>query len=125
MAAHPVQDILSNLPHRVDVYRQTRHQDSLGGDVLVWTRILTSVACWAQTKRQERDDNFDKQEFSVKARVYFRVNPGIDERDILYQAATGESWEVQSAADVGVRYDGPFSADCQRWSGDVDSLIVS
>lgn len=124
-AGHPIVNILSNLIHEVDVYRETRHQDPYGGDVRVWTKVLSGVKAWIQTKGQMRDDEFDKKEFSVKARIYFQTDPGLNERDLIYHAATNEAFELASLADQGVRFDGPIAADCMRWSGDVDTLVVS
>lgn len=121
---HPIQNILSNLVHVVDIWREVRSQDPLGGDTRAWKLMTSGVRAWIQTKRQERDDNFEKKEFSVKARVYFATDPGLGERDLIYHAATAEAFEVQSTADQGVRFDGPFAADCLRWSGDVDTLFT-
>ncbi|PWG74595.1 hypothetical protein DF186_17100, partial [Enterococcus hirae] len=57
--------------------------DPLGGTVDSGSPIFTGRACWSQTAGEGEVTDFDKRGVSYTHKVYFRSNPGLDERHQL------------------------------------------
>lgn len=125
----PVLGIMGNLPHRVDVLREERITDELGGKRRRWNVLSRSVPCWVQTASDREVSDFEARGVQVSTKVYFAGdNAACDERDLLRftQPETGEVQllECRAFSDRGVnRAPGPYRAMCSRWTADSDAPL--
>ena len=116
--------LLDTLPHSVRIFRERRVTDEFGGDSRVWDEIFAddTVLAWVQTRGQEMMQISQQKGEEIEAMIYFSDDPGINIRDlILYQS---EAFEVMAVADRGVRMIGLIGAECRRWTGDTDTLVI-
>lgn len=88
--------ILNSLPHRCDGYLRTRTRDELGGSVDTYTLVFQDRPCWQQTASDSEVMEYDKRGIAVTNKVYFTVNPGLNDKHQL--EIDGIRFDVQSRA---------------------------
>lgn len=116
--------LLDNLPHRATILREVRTQDALGGETRTWAVVARDVPCWVQRIGAREQERFDARGVKVDKSVYFRVDPGLAENQLLRivdpQTAQTMHLEVRAMIDAGVHLGGPFRATTVFYTGDVD-----
>lgn len=89
--------ILDAFPHTATAKRRTRTKGTLGGTKDSFPTILfTDRPCWQQPAGDSEIDRYAKRQITITDKVYFTIEPEVDERDILIIG--GRTFEVRSRA---------------------------
>ena len=72
--------LLDDLPHRCTIFRQTRSNDSLGGNKYGVVIEKTNVEVWEQQASASEIQDYEKRGIVVNTKLYFVEDPKVTER---------------------------------------------
>jgi len=94
--------LLDHMPHTCTARVRTRTRGTLGGSRDSWTNVFAGRACWQQAASDSEIEEFQKRGIVVTDKVYFPVDPGVDETHTLVitnpQVGSTDTFEVRSRA---------------------------
>ena len=89
--------ILDNLPHIATAQVRTRITGELGGSKDSFSTVFSGRACWQQAAGDREIEEFAKWGIQITDKVYFVVDPGVNEE---YQLVIdGKTYDVRSFAE--------------------------
>lgn len=112
--------LLDALPDRCTIFVRTRVAGTMGGGKDLDVEQETSVECFAQPAGQAEVLDYDKRGMSITDKVYFVLDPGLNERNrILITRRNGsevdeESMDVVTVYDSSVGRRKLWKAMCNR-----------
>ena len=96
--------LLTELPHRCTIFRQTRTTDSLGGNRYGTVVEKTNVECWEMQASASEMQMYEKRGIKVSTKIFFVEDPKITERHrILITSRLGVASNNLDVTDVANR----------------------
>lgn len=109
-----------SLPHLVDIEETAYTRDDMGGQVVSYTRVKSSVPAWVQPVFGMEQQEFDQQQFKVTHKVYFSENPKMSSKvnRIVWHPVGGERHllEFVSERDAGAGLGRLHRVNCEELS---------
>lgn len=90
--------LFDRLPHLAQRSRQTRSQDTLGGDVKTYENFGEPVECWIQNVNSREVLEFAKRDQAITHKVYFADDPGLGPGDRITVLAIAQNGFYQGRA---------------------------
>ena len=89
--------LLDNLPHTASAYPRVHTQGTHGGSrTSLGTALFTDRACWRQPVSDREAVEYEKPGVVVTNKVYFVIDPAVDERHVM--VIDGDEFDVLSQA---------------------------